>query len=93
MTPNEVAEEVTRKAGMYEHNAEKLAGILERKPAIWNEMRKEQKSDTATDRLWDATDDGINEMKLRLAMKSQEKKMSALKTQLRVMEGEARYQW
>lgn len=86
----EIAEERVQLAGEYERDAELLTDILTQKAAIWPELRKNLKSDRSADKAWDSTPAGINEMKLRLKMKASEKKMSALKTMLDVMEGEAR---
>jgi hypothetical protein len=64
----------------YSRNSEEIANLLERRPETWNKIREGVKSDKAADREYEATPDGIKEMKLRLALKSLEKKMSAVKT-------------
>lgn len=89
-TPNEVAEERVRLAGEYARDTELLTNILTQKAVLWMQLRENYNSDTATDRAWNATPLGLDEMKLKLRMKSSEKMMSALKSQLEVMEGEAR---
>jgi hypothetical protein len=68
-----------------------LEGVLARKPAIWNEMRKNHNSDKATDREYEATSDGIDEVGLRLKLKRIEKMISAISSLLRVAEGEAKH--
>ena len=70
----------TQLAGLYAFYSEQLEEILMRKPATWSEMRKFQKSDTATDRIWEATQDGLNEIGLEMRLKRIEKMLSSLKT-------------
>lgn len=79
--------------GQYALQNARLTAILTIKPAIWNELRKSVKSDTATERVWEATGQGIEEMKLRAELKSIEKMMSATKSRIEVLEGEARNQY
>jgi hypothetical protein len=43
-----------------------------------------------TDKLWDATEPGIEEMRLRMKCKRIEKQMSAIKTMIEIYQGEAR---
>ena len=64
--------------------------ILMQKPSIWNEMRKDYKSDTATDRAWDATQMGIKELHWKFQIKKIEKMMSALKMQWEIVNTEIR---
>jgi hypothetical protein len=91
-TPHEMAEERVKMAAVYSRYSEMLEHILETKPAKWSEIRTTCKSDKQADQLWDASGDGIQEMKLRMALKRFEKTMSANATMLRVMEQEARNQ-
>lgn len=90
MTPSQVAGERVRLATEYASDTEKLIALRMKKAEIWNQLRENFKSDTATQRAWEGTPLGIEEMRLTLTMKSREKMMSALKSQLEVMEGEAR---
>jgi hypothetical protein len=75
-------------AGEYAWICGQLEEILMKKPVWWNAERDKVKSDTACEKRWQQTEDGINEMGLRLRMKGIEKCMSALKSLLRVAEGE-----
>jgi hypothetical protein len=74
-----------------------LCGLLEdnlsKRAAVWNEMRKNFKSDTACSRAYEQTDAGRDEMALRLRMKSIEKMSAALTALLKVAEGEKLNQW
>lgn len=90
MNPHQIAEERVRLAGEYARDTELLIEIRTKKAEIWNQLRENFKSDTATERAWQGTPLGLDEMKLSLRMKAAEKMMSALKSQLEVMEGEAR---
>jgi len=92
-TPQELAERRVELSAEYGKCADDLADILEIKATTWMKMRENNKSDKATDMQWDATEYGIKEMRLRLKMKGLEKKLSASKTYLDVMNGEARNQW
>lgn len=57
---------------------------------MWVAMREYYKSDTATDRAWQATELGKEETKTKLKLKALEKEMSAIKTHLKVKSDEAR---
>jgi hypothetical protein len=90
MTPHEIADERVRLAGEYARDTEVLIGLLKNRAVLWAQLRADAKSDKAADRAWEATPLGLEEMALRLRMKASEKQMSALKTKLEVLEGEAR---
>lgn len=87
--PHGCAHDLAILAGEYAFIMGELEQILQRKPAIWSEMRKNFKSDTACERSWQATMDGMKEAGLRLRSKSVEKMMSALKSLIRIAEGES----
>lgn len=87
--PHESAVDLAVLAGEYAWIMGQLESILQRKPAIWSEMRKNFKSDTACERTWESTQDGMSESSLRLRAKGVEKMMSALKSLIRIAENEA----
>lgn len=93
VTPNRLADMRVELSAIYSSMDWDLIRILSEKPAKWNELRKSFKSDTACDRAWEATADGMEEVKLRRTLKSIEKMMSAAKTKLEVLNGEARNQY
>lgn len=92
-SPHVLAEKRVQMSGEYARASEELGVILTQKPALWNIIRTQTKSDTAADRQWEATGMGIEEMQLRLKLKSLEKQMSAVRTMLEVLAGEARNQY
>lgn len=91
--PKDCAEDLAILAGEYSFVCGHLEDVLKAKPSIWNATRLQTQSDKSADKAWDAIEQGINEMGLRLRMKSIEKMMSALKSLIAVAEGQARNQY
>lgn len=91
--PHLVAEYKVKLAGEYSFFTGVLEDILSRKPKFWNENREKHKSDKATDKAFEQTEDGINEVGLRLRIKRCEKLINALGTLIRIAEGEAKNQF
>ena len=89
-SPHTLAEYRIILSGEYSFVVGQLEEILKVKPAKWNELRREQKSDKATERIWEATIDGLNETGLRWRLKKIEKMMGAIGSLLRVAENEAK---
>lgn len=89
-SPARAADLKIRLAAEYSYYMGRLEDILARRPLIWMELRKSQKSDKATDRAWEATQDGIDELVCRSRLKRIEKLISSLSTYVRVAENEAR---
>lgn len=67
-----------------------LIEVLQVKAVKWAEMRSVFETNAETDKNWEASEAGIKEMTLKLKLKASEKRMSALRTMLRIMETEAR---
>ena len=90
-SPGRLSEINVALASYYEKLSEELADILIFKTDYWLELRRSEgvNSDKMTDRLWDATDNGKKEIKLRYTLKGVEKVMSTIKTMLRTKENEA----
>jgi len=82
-------------SGEYAFICGQLEIILSRKPALWNTIRENPmiKSDTACERKYQQTEDGINEMGLKLRLKSIEKMMNGLSGLLKLAEGQKNNQW
>ncbi len=77
-------------SGEFSWKCAQLEEILAVKPAVWNQLRVDQKSDTATERVWESTESGIKEMRLKLQIKSIEKMMSSLRTLINLAEKQYR---
>lgn len=88
-SPHDAAEDLAILAGEYAWIMGQLERVLQFKPAIWSEMRKNFKSDTACERAWQATKAGIDELGLKLRAKACEKMMSALKSLISLAEKES----
>lgn len=84
-------EDHARLAGEYSWLCGQAQEILKIKASKWNNIRQNSytKSDKQADRIWEATDDGINEAGLKLRMKGAEKMLSALKSIMRNAENES----
>lgn len=88
--PHEAANDLAVLAGEYAYAIGQLELILQNKPAIWNELRKNFESDTACERAWQATRDGLSETTLRLRERGISRMISALRTLVRIATEEAR---
>lgn len=84
--PHEAAQDAAILAGEFSFIMGQLESILQRKPAVWNAMRPNFKSDTACERAFQATKDGLDEQGLKLRAKGLEKMMSALRSLIRLAE-------
>ena len=76
--PVQAAEDRAILSGEYSWIMGQLEIILQRKPTTWNTIRKNVKSDTACERAWEMTSDGLDEMGLKLRAKGIEKMMTGL---------------
>lgn len=88
--PHGAAEDKAVLAGEYSWVMGMLEQTLQIKPEKWNQLRKDFKSDTACERAWESTKDGINEMGLKLRAKGLEKMMSALGTLVNLAQSESK---
>lgn len=95
VTPQRAADLRVILSGHYSHLSGQLEEILKVKPKIWIAIRgmARIKSDKAADREWEGTDQGLQEMSLRMNLKRIDKAISALSSLIRVKEGEARNQF
>ncbi|MCP3684601.1 MAG: hypothetical protein GY861_18190 [bacterium] len=94
ISPGDLAEYRLRLAAEYGYHSEQLSQILKAKPQDWLEIRQRSniKSDKIADRLWEMTEMGQQEMSLKMTLKTIEKVSSAISTQLKMYETEARLQ-
>ena len=77
-------------SGEYSYLVGQLEEIKSRKPLVWLELRKEHKSDSATDKAYEVTEDGIAETKLKGTLKRCDKLLSGLSSLIRLAENEAK---
>lgn len=92
LNPMQCADFRTYLAAVYSNRSERLQKILALKPVKWLSIRAGKNSDRAADREWEASEDGIEEMKLNMELKRIDKLSSALSSKLRVFEAEAKNQ-
>lgn len=90
MELKQVGDELLQAAKDYQMFTEVLKDVLSQKPALWNELRKAVKTDTATDRMWEGTPLGFQESETRLYLRALEKKMVALRAQIEIAQIESK---
>jgi hypothetical protein len=90
--PHDAAEDRAILAGEFSWLCGQLERVLVRKPGVWNLIRPDYKSDTACERAYQQTRDGIDEMGLKLRLKGCEKMITALNTIIRLAEMDAKNQ-
>jgi hypothetical protein len=89
-SPHEIAEDILKIADFYGKLGERLNDLNKLYALWWQTCRTDYKSDKSAEKSWDLTKEGTEMQEVRLKIKVMEKKMSAYKTYLRVLEGEAR---
>ena len=89
-SPHQCAEDKAILAGEFAWVMSQLENVLQKKPSVWGTIRLQTKSDTSAEKVWQASEDGINEIGLRLRAKSIEKMMSALGTLVSLAERESK---
>jgi len=87
--PHDLSRYISFLSGEYSFYAGLREELLKRRPLIWNEMRKDHKSDKSTDRAYEATTDGIDDIALKIRLKRLQVLITAFKTLLRTAEGQA----
>lgn len=92
-TPHQLADDRIMLSAEFGQLSEELGGLIEKQVAYFNANRPVYKSDKATERMWDGTEEGIRTMKIKLRLKSLEKQMSSITQMLNVLNGESRNQW
>lgn len=91
-TPEQLAQYRVVLSGVYARMSDQLANLEADKAKKWLIMRKDYKSDKATDRAWDATDDGQLEIHLRSKMRKIDKMSTSIASLLYVKGREAKNQ-
>jgi uncharacterized protein len=93
MTPGQLSEVRMKLSATYSFIATRLDEILMVKPQEWLKIREQSTSDNQADRKWELTENGRLEKVYRQQLKTCEKMMSAIKTRIEVMTGEAKNQY
>ena len=89
-TPHALAEERYQMSVEYSTYSGELAKMIKTEAEFYMARRADFKSDTAVQRAFDITDDGVKMATLKLKIKALEKSMSAIKTLIEVATEEAR---
>lgn len=90
LTPHEMADKRIELSEEYSRYAGEYAQHVKLQADYFNTFRDQYKSDNATQKAFDATNDGVRMVILKLKLKTIEKQMSALNTALRLAENEAK---
>ena len=91
--PRKIAEDILLLASDYGKLGERYNELNGLYAMWWQTSRPDYKSDKSAEKAWDLTKEGQEMAEVRLKMKVKEKKMSALKTFLRVLSDESRNQY
>ncbi len=89
-TPHELAQARIGLSEEYSRYSGIFAECVRKRAQYFKDHRADHKSDTATQRAFDLTDDGILMVTVQLKLKSIEKTMSAYKTMIDLKTNEAR---
>ena len=89
-TPQELAEARIHMAEEYSRFSGEYAKLIQARANFFKEQRINFKSDTATQRAFELTDDGVKMEVIKAKLKSIEKTLSAYKTMLELKTNEAR---
>ena len=92
-TPGELANLRLELADWFSKAGEQKVGLMRMHAEYFSAHRAEFKSDTALERAWEMTDEGLLLMELREKMRSLEHKLSAIKSLLDTRNFEARSQY
>ncbi|MDD5068886.1 MAG: hypothetical protein PHN89_04820 [Candidatus Pacebacteria bacterium] len=92
-SPQKAADLRVMLSAKYSRECGKLEEILKKKPLIWLEMRTTCKSVTETERMWEGSEMGTDEMIIKLRQKRIQVLISSLSSFLRMKENEAKNQY
>lgn len=91
--PGRLAEIGVELAGYYANLAEEYSQLEVEYPALWSELRRDYKTDKATDMAYSATGSGMRMTKLKWQLRYIDKTTASINRLLRVKETEARNQF
>lgn len=89
-TPRQLADERIGMAEEFSRYSGLLAELIKKRAEHYKLERINHKSDTAVERAWERTNEGVQMTIIKLKLKAIEKKMSASNTMLRLLENEAK---
>lgn len=89
-TPRQMAEERVGMAEEYSRYSGLFAEMIKHRAEHYKLHRPSHKSDTACEREWERTEQGIQMTVIKMKLKAIEKQLSASNTMLRLLENEAR---
>ena len=89
-TPHQLAEARIGLAEEYSRYSGKFADLVKAQAQFFKDNRDKHKSDTATQRAFELTDEGVRMTIIKMKLKSIEKTLSAYNTFIRLAENEAR---
>jgi len=89
-TPHEYIDDIERRTDLYSKLTEEWAKCVAIEADFYHNHRGEFKSDTACQKAFNRTEDGVNMQVIKAKLKSNEKQISAGKTALRLLDTEAR---
>lgn len=88
MNPIELSRQISELSEDYYKSSLEMGEIASRSGLGWLEMRRTCKTDGECHRRWATTADGQREAYLKYYLKGVEKKISALKMELRILTGQ-----
>lgn len=89
-TPHQLAEARIGLAEEYSRYSGQFAEMVKAQAQFFKDNRENHKSDNATQKAFELTEDGVRMTILKMKLKSIEKTMSAYNTYLRLKENEAK---
>ena len=89
-TPHELVEELLVLTHEFSRLSEMWAESIKKQADFFHENRINYKSDNACQKDFDRTDNGVQMQIIKAKLKSKEKRMSAIRTAVRLAESEAR---
>ena len=89
-TPHQIAEERIGMAEEYSRYSGFYADLVKERAEHYKLNRENHKSDTATERAWERTEEGVQMTIIKLKLRVIERKLSSSNTMLRMLENEAK---
>lgn len=89
-SPHQIAEERVGMAEEYSRYSGLYADLIKKRAEHFKLERENHKSDTAVERAWERTPEGVQMTIIKLKLKAIEKQMSASNTMLRLLENESK---